>query len=406
MDTYTALEQFPETECQTRLHKVRVQLGKVAPEADGLLVFSRLNIYYLTGTLASGVLWVPAQNTAQPVLLVRKGLARAQMESPVTQIFSFRSYSELPQYLPAGKLTVAAEMSGLTWAFSQMLISRTPDLTFVNGDAILTQARSVKTPWELAKLRTAGTLHRRAMEELLPARIHPGMDENTIARHVIDIYLSLGHGGLMRMNALGEEVFFGHVATGSSGNYPHYYNGPMGFRGIHPALPCLGSKTVWEKNMPLTVDMAFNFEAYITDKTQCFFAGTDSAMPPKARAAYDLCVAVQEEAAKNLKPGAIPAEIWAKVQNLVAGSGFENAFMGLNANQVPFLGHSIGLCIDESPVIASPFLNPVEEGMVFALEPKIGIEGYAMVGLENTYEVTSHGAKSLTSSHNNPIFLP
>lgn len=389
-----------------RLNHVRTLLNKTTPDAAGLLVFSRLNIYYLSGTLASGVLWVPANTAQSPVLLVRKGLARAQMESPLAQIFSFRSYAELPQYLPEGDILVAAEMSGLSWSFAEMLKARTQALHFVNGDAILTQARAVKTPWELAKVRKSGHLHRLAMEELLPARIHPGMDENTVARHVINIYLELGHGGLMRMNALGEEVFFGHVATGSSGNYPHYYNGPMGFRGIHPALPCLGSTTVWEKNMPLTVDMAFNFEGYITDKTQCFFAGKPEDMPVEARAAYDVCVAVQEEAASHMKPGAIPADIWARVKHLVAATPFEHAFMGLNANQVPFLGHSIGLCIDEAPVIAAAFHEPIEEGMVFALEPKIGIAGYAMVGLENTFEITATGAKSLTSSHNNPIFFP
>lgn len=35
-----------------------------------------------------------------------------------------------------------------------------------------------------------------------------------------------------------------------------------------------------------------------------------------------------------------------------------------------FLGHSIGMCMDEIPVIAGGVKDRVEENMVFAVEPK------------------------------------
>ena len=62
-----------------------------------------------------------------------------------------------------------------------------------------------------------------------------------------------------------------------------------------------------------------------------------------------------------------------------------------------FLAHSIGLVMDEPPVIARGFRAPLQAGMTFACEPKIAIPGVGVVGTENTYEVMPSGAaRSLT----------
>jgi Xaa-Pro aminopeptidase len=63
--------------------------------------------------------------------------------------------------------------------------------------------------------------------------------------------------------------------------------------------------------------------------------------------------------------------------------------MGYGTRRVEFLGHGIGLEIAENPVIARGFDEPLQEGMVIALEPKKGIRGIGMVGTENTFLVTA-----------------
>lgn len=73
--------------------------------------------------------------------------------------------------------------------------------------------------------------------------------------------------------------------------------------------------------------------------------------------------------------------------------------MGFGNHQVKFLGHGIGLWIDETPVIAEGFDEPLEEGMVFALEPKKGILDVGLVGIENTFVVTPQGGRSLTGKN-------
>lgn len=78
--------------------------------------------------------------------------------------------------------------------------------------------------------------------------------------------------------------------------------------------------------------------------------------------------------------------------------------MGFGYRKVNFLGHGIGLLIDEVPVIAKGFDQPLQEGMVIALEPKKGIANIGMVGIENTFIVTPNGGECITG--NNPGLIP
>ena len=74
---------------------------------------------------------------------------------------------------------------------------------------------------------------------------------------------------------------------------------------------------------------------------------------------------------------------------------FRDGFM----NGCKFLGHSIGLTMDETPVLAKGFSAPLESGMTLAVEPKIAIPGVGLIGCENTYEITANGsAQSLTGA--------
>ena len=112
--------------------------------------------------------------------------------------------------------------------------------------------------------------------------------------------------------------------------------------------------------------------------------------------AHDFCIDLQDEIAEFLRPGILPSEIWNHCLARVERSEWGDGFMGLGNNKVFFVGHGIGLAIDEYPVLAKGFDVPLEEGMTLAVEPKIGIPGFGMVGVENTFEVTTAGGKCLT----------
>lgn len=396
---FEAIEIMPMSELDRRHQACRDRLAREQPQAGGMLVFSRLAIYYLTGTFANGVFWLPMSGPT--VLMVRRGLERARLESPLAGIVPFRSYGDIPGLCrEAGSpLTeaVGAEMNGLSWSLSGLLISRLPGVRFLPADSALAKAMAVKSPWELEKMRLCGARHEKSLVELLPGAIKPGMTEREISLKLWEIFFSLGHQGLMRMSAHGEEVFLGHVSAGDSGNYPSVFNGPLGLRGEHPVLPYMGyAGQVWSTGQPLAVDCGFVLEGYNTDKTHVYWAGPKSSIPKEVLAGHEFCLAVQEYVAGRLKPGEIPSAIYAHCLDWAGKEGFAEGFMGLGHNKVPFLGHGIGLTIDGHPVLAKGFDEPFEQGMVMAVEPKLGIPGLGMVGTENTFEVTAQGGRCLT----------
>ena len=392
--------QVPRVEIERRQERCRWELAGVAPEAGGLLVFSRLNIYYLTGTYGAGVLWLPLEGGS--VLLCRRGIERARLESPLASILPFRSFRDLPGVLAdAGSplsTTVAAEMGGITWALGRTLAEHLASAKLVPGDRALSLARAVKSPWELEILRAAGADHDRCLRERLPPRIAAGMTEREIAHVIWEILFAAGHQGLLRMENYGEEVFLGHVSAGESGNYPSVFNGPVGLRGEHPATPHMGSSKSWERGEPLVCDIGFVRSGYHTDKTQVYFAGPRAAIPARAAAAHEFCIEVQAWLATHLRPGSVPSQLSEHCFAWAERAGWAEGFMALGGNKVRFVGHGIGLAIDEYPVIAKGFDAPLEEGMLLALEPKIGIPGVGMVGVENTFEVTPAGGRCLTGA--------
>ena len=396
---HEATEYTPLEELALRRERCLKLLADQHPEAGGLLVFSRPAMYYFTGLMSAGVFWLPREG--QPLLMVRKGLERVALDTPHTRAALYRSYTDLASLASEHGApftpVIAAEQAALPWSLADTLQRRLPQVAFVSGDTVLSRSRAVKTAFELEIMREGGRRHARGMEEILPERIRPGMTELEVSLEAMAVFFSLGSLGISRQNAFGEEMYLGKVSVDDNGNYPSVFNGPLGGTGAHPSLPNLGSPTtVWKAGSTLIADFSFNHKGYLSDKALCYFAGKKGAIPDKVQKAHDVCMAIEQAVAERLKPGVIPHELYSLAVDMAGKSGFANGFMGAGANQVHFLAHGIGLCVDEWPVLAPRFVNPLEAGMVVAVEPKIGLPGLAMVGSENIWEVTESGGRCLS----------
>jgi Xaa-Pro aminopeptidase len=396
MNKYT-----PTEEIHSRWKRYKELLRQHLPQAEGAFIFSRLNIFYFTGAFVNGVLWLPIEG--EPILFCRRGAERAEMETPIKNIVQFSSYRDIAKTFTALAVTlpanIAAEMNGLPWSLSNSLIKYLPSVDFIPSDTLIAMTRAKKSEWELHLLREAGKKHNKCLTQLLPPFLHEGINELQIAHRISDIFYSEGHNGVLRMETFGEEVFQGFVAVGDSANYPSVFNGPVGLRGAHPAVPYMGAEEIkWYSGTPLTIDNGFSIGGYQTDKTQVYWLGNKNTIPEPVQSAHDFCVEMQAMIVEQLKPGATPGKLWNQCAEIVAKSPWENGFMGLGSNKVSFVGHGIGLAVDEYPALANGFDLPLEEGMVLAIEPKIGIPGVGMVGTENTFEVTHYGGKALTGN--------
>jgi Xaa-Pro aminopeptidase len=386
-------------ELELRWKNLRLQINTMVPEAGGAIIFSRMNIYHLTGTFGSGLFWLPLDG--DPVLLCRRGLKRAREESPISNIIPFKSYREAAALLgDAGSSltsTFAAEMNGLSWALADLFKKHMKGYRIVNADSAISEARSIKTPYELKLIRDAGARHAHCLNNHLPSLIAPGMTEMEMARVLSDLLFEHGHHGILRMEKFGEEVYMGHISCGDSANYSSVFNGALGLKGLHPSVPHMGSsKKRWEVGEALMIDIGFSLEGYQTDKSHVYWPGNKDGIPSNALRAHELCLDMQQWIAENLKPEILPSYLWEHCFHWAEREGLSDGFMGLTENKVSFVGHGIGLAVDEYPVLARGFDQPLKEGMVIAVEPKIGIMGIGMVGIENTFEVTPAGGICLT----------
>lgn len=395
---HTPGERLPLEELARRHARCRALLAEHVPSAGGLLVTGTPNLYYMTGTAANGLAWLPLEGDM--ALAVRKGHERAALESPLRAIASFHSYKELPGLFGAMgsplAATLAVDQAGVSWEQGRMLQERMPERTFLPADAVLARARAVKSAWELDKMRRSCRLLAESYEQLA-GHIRPGMSEYEISHALWNIFLSLGHTSTLPTGLHGSMVSIGHICAGDNGNYPSAYDGPLGVKGVHPASPTMGNgDSLWRTGEMLAVDSGFNFEGYISDKTQMFFAGRAADIPAEVRKAQDTAERIAEKAAGALRPGVIPSRIYAQSLEIAKQAGYEKTFMGAGDNHVRFLGHGIGLTVSEWPIFAKGFDEPLEPGMTVAFEPKIALPGVAMVGVENTYEITETGASCLT----------
>jgi Xaa-Pro aminopeptidase len=223
------------------------------------------------------------------------------------------------------------------------------------------------------------------------------MSEAELSANLFSIMIEEGHHGLSRLNMYDTEMILGHIGFGDNSIYPTYFNGPGGNKGLCPAVPLMGSRErLLKKGDLIFIDIGCGYEGYHTDKTMTYvFEGN---LPDQAIKAHEECLQVQKLISSMLKPGITPAQIYKDVMNDLRPDFLDN-FMGFGARRVKFLGHSLGLAIDESPVIADGFSEPIEEGMFFALEPKKGIIDIGMVGVENTFRVSQGGGILITGDN-------
>jgi Xaa-Pro dipeptidase len=394
------IKKVPLTELKNRMRNFRKRMDISNPKWEIAIIFSKINLYYFTGTMQDGMLIIPKHGEA--TFWIRRSYERALDESLFPNIELMNSFRDAAKSINGLPDAVYLETEVVPLALYQRFQKYFPFKNFKSVDSQICAVRAIKSEYELSLTREAGRIHQHVLEDLVPEMLHEGMSEVDLSTELFSVMVEEGHHGLCRFGMFDTEMFLGNVCFGESSIYPSYFNGPGGNYGMSPAVPLIGSRDRKLKKGDLVfIDVGCGVEGYNTDKTTTYMFG--SSLPQYAIDDHNKCVTIQNEAASMLKPGAIPLEIYNTIMNKLDSEFLQN-FMGFGNRKVRFLGHGVGLLIDELPVIAEGFDEPLQEGMVFALEPKKGIENIGMVGIENTFIVTADGGECITG--NSPGLIP
>ena len=384
---YTSSEEI-----ENRLTRIRTGMKK--QEMESLLVIQKMNFYYLSGTTQDGFLFIPLEG--RPLLIIKRELERAKVESPIKDTVPFRSIREMPSLIQShtGKLpnSLGLELDVLPvrdyFKFQELF----PSTRLMDAFSILREIRKIKSPFEIDLMREAGEIGRKVYQEAKKI-LKDGMTEIEFGGLLEAVAMRNGHEGLLRVRSLNYEAYSWHVLSGLTGGIVSQSDSPMGGLGLSPAFPVGASFKVMKANEPILVDFGTCYHGYQVDETRMFSIGK---MKPKFIDAYKACKEIHDAVLEESKPGADCEALFVKTLRLAEKLGYKDSYLGPPGLQTRFIAHGIGLELNELPFIAQGHSYPLEEGMTFSLEPKFVFPGEGSVGIENTVVVTEKGYEILT----------
>ncbi len=398
----------PAAEIKQRLTNARAALAKT--ELDGILILQNVDRYYFTGTLQNGILWLPTDG--EPVFWVRRSLDRARLESPLGDIrpqprSDAKLKTELAAIVPDQPANIGLELDVIPARLLYRMQKLLPETAAISDAApLIRKLRARKSRYEIDCIESAAAIMDKVMRYAATI-IREGMSEIELMAELEHQALSLGHLGIVRMRGFNHEFFFGHILTGPESVRRGYLDAPTNGLGLSPAFSQGAGHSLIRPGLPLSIDFMVNYEGYLADLTRMFSLGD----PPEIiDNTHRQLLALNQELVNLLKPGIESGAIFNRALEIAADFGFGDSFLGYGPDKVSFVGHGVGLEVDEYPFIARNNKMRLEKDMVVALEPKLifapqqnhlanqTFPPATAITTETTYVITLNSVRPLTLS--------
>lgn len=374
-------------EIELRIAKIKEELKNKG--SDAILIGANANIYYTTGRFFRGNIYISLQN--DPLWFVIK----PQNFEKTDSIFFIRKPEEIPQILKEKNYPVprflALEESDLTYTDIIRLKNLFSDSIMNNGSLMMKNVRMVKTEWEIEEMKIDGFHHVKVYGEVKDC-YSPGMTDLQLQIEIEKKLRLEGSLGVSRVSGNLMEINLGSVINGDNADNPGPYEFTMTGSGVHESFPVGADNSPILQGNTVMIDMNGAFNGYQTDMTRVWSLGKVSDLALKAHACS---IQILRSLEKNSTPGIPVKEMYDIAINIVEENGLKEFFMGHNS-QVSFIGHGVGIELNELPVITPKSKDILKENMTLAIEPKFVIPHVGAVGVENTYVVTSSGLLNLT----------
>ncbi len=391
----------PFSELKDRTEKLQKQLAE--KKIDGALILQNADLFYFSGTSQQAYLYIPV--SGESFLMTRKDLDRARAESALTRVVPCASPRDIPGILQDHGIPIPEKM-GLeldvlptNQYFSFTRLMDKTEMTDIS--TIIRILRSIKSDHEIALIRKSAALSDR-LAAAVPSILREDITEIELAGLIEATARKWGHQGITRMRLFGAELFYGHIMAGSAAATPSYLSSPTGGVGLNPSIAQGSSMRPIKRNEPVLVDVVFALDGYLSDHARIFSIGE---LPDFLVEAHEAMLEIQNVIKSAAVPGAIAGDLYEMAVEKADSYGLADHFMGVGDQRIRFIGHGVGLEIDELPVLAKGQKMPLEKGMIIALEPKAIFPGKGVVGIENTHVVTENGLEQLGTFQENIVVV-
>ena len=383
---------WPHDEFELRLSKIRSEMEATSTEA--LLLTDNANIYYLTGRVFAGYAYIPLKGmpifvVKRPVELEGDGIVYIRKPEEITASIGMSAPSN-----------IALELDVLPYSMASRLIPVFPGAEIRNASPLMRTVRAVKTPLAMDMLRQSGAKHTRVYRRI-PGLFQEGMSDYDLQVSIEHLSRLQGCLGQFRISGDTMELYMGNVLAGRNADAPSPYDFAMGGAGMDPSLPVGANGTLITPGTTVMVDINGNYNGYMTDMTRVFALGD---LEPLAERAHQCSIDIHHALCDMMHPGTPAKALWEKAEQIVTEADLKPYYMG-HRQHAGFIGHGVGIEINELPVIAPRSRDIIQEGNVIALEPKFVIPHVGAVGIENTYIVHSDHVECITLAPEEIIYF-
>lgn len=376
----------PRSEIEARIKRLQDRMG----ELTGAILFESTDLGYFSGTAQEGLIYIPREGL--PTLMIRKSQERARQESPLP-VLPQKSYKSLKRDLdlPVGA-RIGLELDVLPYNnYARLARALGEEVIFSDISEKIKHIRSVKSDFEIRLIREAARILDVGIASVAD-NLKEGMREIDLAAAVEKSMRLLGHTGRVAFRRFNQQLPMGHLMAGANAALPSNVSSPTGGKGLSLFLAQGPGFARIKQGESVLVDYAGCYNGYLADETRIFCLGKLSA---KLEDAHQAALQIEETIARQLRPGKKSREIWNLSEIEGERMGYQDFLGGPPGSKAGFVGHGVGLQIDEYPVLG-PVDHEIVENMIVAVEPKMIYPGEGVVGIEDTFLVGVKGAERLT----------
>ena len=382
----------PRTEIYRRIAELKQKMA--SHHVSFSVILQNVDLLYFTGTTQKGVLIVPLNS--DPLFFVEKSLDRAALESPL-EIIPVKGDRDIKNILV--EKHILKGKGGMEFDVIPVIVyERWKSLLgaddMVDISRLIKEIRLVKSEFEIEQIKRSGKIISKVFEKAKEA-IREDMREVDIAAIIESEGRIQGHQGFLRMRGLNQEMMNAYITHGYSATIHSAGDVPISGVGVTHAIPQGPSVNRVKRGIPLVIDYGGGYNGYITDETRTFVVGKLQDMFKKA---FDVTREIVEDATEYGCEGKNGTDLYNRAFELVKRAKLEDFFMGYGEGKVSFIGHGLGLEINELPVITPRHSITLREGMVFAYEPKFIFPGKGAVGIEVDYIVRKDSLERVTDT--------
>lgn len=356
---------------------------------DAMLIASNSNIYYTTGRFFRGFVYIMASGKVFWFVI------KPQVYEEDDNIVYIRKPENIPSILDAWNMnmpvSIGFENDSLSYNEVVRLSKIFPNSKIMDASPVMRRARMVKTEWEIARMKEDG-IHQAEVYRRVSKLYREDMTDIEFQIEIERVLRREGSLGFIRTAGNLMDINLGSVIAGDNADIPGPYDFTMGGTGADPSLPVGANGMIMKRGETVMVDMNGSFNGYQTDMTRVWKLGE---IPDLAYKAHDCSIEILHKLEKEIVPGMAVSEIYEIAVEMVKKNSLENYFMG-HQSQAAFIGHGVGIELNEQPVIMKKSKDLVLENMTLAIEPKFVIPHVGAVGIENTYRVIEKGLENLT----------